>query len=117
MGSIARISTPPLGHGGPSLGFAPPPSSPQRAGQEGQADVHAVVDVGVVVGEFLVGVGDAEAGQGTVELAGTVLQVELVLVAAVDVDALQPAQVVGAALDHAHGVVGQPVLPALGDQL
>ncbi len=51
-----------------------------------QADVHPVVDAGVVVVEFLVAVPDAGLGEALREDARTVVDVVLVAPAAIDVN-------------------------------
>src|SRR6266550_3761503 len=68
-------------------------SAGQRLGEKRQALVHPVIDTGMVVGELLVAMRNAELVQPPHEPAGTVEQIELILLAAVDVERLQPAEV------------------------
>src|SRR5690606_7786040 len=88
----------------------------QRLGEEGQADVHAVVDARMVVGKFLVAMRYAARLQGPVDAAGAVEDVVLVLGAAIEEEALDAADGVGVGLDQAGGVPGEPVGPAFLDQ-
>ena len=69
-------------------------SAGQRLGKKRQALVHPVVDAGMVVEEFLVAMCNAELVQPPHESARTVKQIELVLFAAVDVESLEPAEIV-----------------------
>src|SRR5690242_7734292 len=64
-------------------------SSLQGSVQERQADIHPVVDVGVVVVELLVGVPDAVLGERLGEKPAAEVDVVLVAPAAVDIDASQ----------------------------
>ena len=68
-------------------------SGRQRLGEKRQALVHPVIDAGMVVGELLVAMRNAKLVQSTNEPTGTVKQIELILLAAVDVERLQPAQI------------------------
>src|SRR6266850_3172911 len=86
----------------------------EGAVEERQADVHAVVDVGVVVVELLVFVADAGAGEARGEDAAAVMDVELVAPAAIDVDAAQGLEVGAVALHEVAGVMPAPVRPAAG---
>jgi len=55
-------------------------------GEKRQALVHPVIDAGMVVGERLVTVRNAEFVQSPHEAASAIVQVELILLAAVDVE-------------------------------
>src|SRR3990170_4872580 len=68
---------------------APPSLRFESSIEKRQADVHPVVDVGVVVVEFLVSVADAGLGEPGGQDARAVVNVKLVAPAAVDVDAAQ----------------------------
>jgi hypothetical protein len=69
----------------------------------------------MVVGELLVAMRDAKLIQPPHEPAGTVEQVELILLAAVDVERLQPAEIVRLGFDRDDRVLPQPIRPALLD--
>jgi len=60
----------------------------ERLGEKRQALVHPVVDTGVVVGELLVAMRNAELVQPPHKPAGAVEQIELIIPAAVDVERL-----------------------------
>src|ERR1700726_4909039 len=70
------------------------PSAGQRLGEKRQALVHPVIDTGVVVGELLITTRNAKLVQPPHEPTGAVKQVELILLTAVDVKCLQPAEIV-----------------------
>src|SRR5690606_4278016 len=70
----------------------------QRFGEIGQAHIHAVIDAGVIVGEFLVAMGDALAVQFLVNAAGAVEDGVLVLGAAIEEEALQAGDIAGMGL-------------------
>jgi hypothetical protein len=80
-----------------------------------QADIHPIVDVGVVVVELLVGVADAGGGEAGGEEAGAVVAVVLVAPAAVDVDAAQGFQGGAVSGDEVDRVVPAPGATALLD--
>src|SRR5260370_856741 len=69
------------------------PSAGQRLGEKRQALVHPVIDTGVVVGELLIAMRNAKLVQPPHEPTSAVEQVELILLAAVDVKCLQPAEI------------------------
>ena len=71
----------------------------------------------MVVGELLVDVLDAKALERAVQPPCAVVQRELIAIAAIDVDAFQPPQVVGVCVGRQRGIPGQPGLPALLDEL
>jgi hypothetical protein len=89
----------------------------QRLGEKRQALVHPVIDTGMVVGELLVAMRNAEFVQAPHKPAGAVEQIELILLAAVDVERLQPAEIVRVGFDRNDRVVTQPVRPAFLDNL
>src|SRR5207244_10533193 len=86
----------------------------QRTVKKGKRHVHAVIDVGMIVVEFLVSVRDARLVQALREDARAVVDVELVAPAAVYVDAAQRPEVGLVALDEPHRVVPLPLPPAFG---
>ena len=53
--------------------------------EERQALVHPIIDTGMVVRELLVAMRDAKLVQPPHELSGTVKQVELIILTAVDI--------------------------------
>src|SRR5712691_8905916 len=63
-------------------------SAGQRLGEKRQALVHPVIDTGVVVGELLIAMRNAKLVEPPHEPTDTVQQIELILLAAVDVSAL-----------------------------
>ena len=71
----------------------------------------------MVVGELLVAMRDTKLVQPPHEPASTVQQIELILLAAVDVERLQPAEVIGLSFDHDDRVLPQPIRPAFLDDL
>ena len=82
-----------------------------------QADVHSVVDVGVIVVEFLIRVFDACSREALRQDARAIVDVILVAPAAVDVDAAHRLQVVPVLPDEIDWVVLAPFTPAPLDQL
>ena len=64
----------------------------QRAGLERQALVHPVIDRAMVVGKLLIAMGDIQPGQGAMQPSCAEDEMELVAVAAIDVERLQPAE-------------------------
>jgi hypothetical protein len=78
----------------PEIGLLLLVSGLQRPVEERQARVHPVIDVGVVVVEFLVGVADAGCGEPLRQDARAVVDVILVAPAAIDVNAAQRLEVV-----------------------
>jgi len=60
-------------------------SAGQRLGEKRQALVHPVIDTGVVVGKLLIAMRNAKLVQPPYEPTGTVEQVELIPLAAVDI--------------------------------
>src|SRR5262249_44166471 len=93
------------------------PSRLERAIEERQTHVHPVVDVRVIVVEFLVRVTDAGLRKSQRQEPRPVMDVVLVAPAAVDIDALERAQRPRIAADEQHWVVGEPALPARFYQL
>src|ERR1700751_782420 len=96
---------------------ATPGLAGQRLGEKRQALFHPVVDTGMVVWELLVAMRYAESVQAPHKPASAVEQIELILLAAVDVERLEPAQIVRLRLNRNDGVVPQPVRPAFLDDL
>src|SRR6266404_3664524 len=92
-------------------------SGGQRLGEKGQALVHPVIDTGMVVGELLIAMRNAKLVQPPHEPAGPVEQIELVLLAAVDVERLQPAEIVRRGFDRHYRVLPRPIRPAFLDNL
>jgi len=80
--------------------------------RNGQAAIHAVIDVGVVVVEFLVAVPDCGRGEARGQDARSVLDV-IRSRHRIDVDAAQRLQVVAVSRDEVDRVVPAPLLPAL----
>src|SRR5216683_2443192 len=93
------------------------PSAGQRLGEKRQALVHPVIDTGVVVGELLIAMRNAKLVEPPHEPTDTVQQIELILLAAVDVKCLQPAEIARLGSDRNHRVLPQPVRPAFLDNL
>src|SRR6266480_3552874 len=85
----------------------------QHTVKKGKRHVHPIIDVGMIVVEFLVSVGDARLVQALREDARAVVDVKLVAPAAVDVDAAQRLEVAPVALDEPHRVMTLPLSPAL----
>src|SRR3989440_778150 len=81
---------------------------PERLRQERQADVIAIVDVGVRVVELPVHMRDAPLPELLVQDPGAPDQVVLVLRPAVDVDEPQAAEPTGVPIDHVHGIPAPP---------
>jgi hypothetical protein len=80
----------------PSSGESSANRTRSRGGEaERQALVHPVIDTRMVVGKLLVAMGNAELVQPPHEPAGAVEQVELILLATVDVERLQATEIVG----------------------
>src|SRR5271165_1574519 len=73
--------------------------------RKGKLSSIPVIDTGMVVGELLVAMRNAKLAQPPHEPAGTVDQIELILLAAVDVERLQPAEIVRLGFDRNGGVV------------
>src|SRR6266436_1429999 len=71
----------------------------------------------MIVGELLVAMRNPELVQPPHESAGTVEQIELILLAAVDVERLQPAEIVRPGFDRNDRVLPQPIRPAFLDNL
>src|SRR6266436_7504116 len=84
-------------------------SAGERLGEKRQALVHPVIDSGMVVGELLVAVGNTKLVQPPHEPARAVEQIELILLAAVNVERLQPAEVVRVGFDRHCRVLAQPI--------
>src|SRR5215472_15543830 len=91
-------------------------SAIQRFDQERQTDIHPVIDAGMVVGKLFIAMRDRKVLQSPYESTRTVQQVELILVAAVDVKRLQAPEIVRVHLEGNHRIMPQPVRPALLDQ-
>src|SRR5690606_26998778 len=89
----------------------------QRLCQIGQAEIHAIVYPGMVVGELFIAVGDALGFEGAVDAAGAIENVVLILGAAFEMEGLELADGVKVLLDHQRRVPFEPVVPALGDEL
>src|ERR1700736_5370627 len=66
----------------------------------------------MVVGELLVAMRNAELVQPPHKPAGAVEQIELILLAAVDVERLQPAEIVRLGVDRNDRVLPRPIRPA-----
>ena len=71
----------------------------------------------MVVGELLVAMRDVEFLQSPHEPARAIQEVELIPLAAVDVERLQATQIVRLCFESDHGVVPQPIRPAFLDDL
>src|SRR5216683_5162098 len=102
-------------HGGGAIG--PYTSAGERLGEKRQALVHPVIDAGMVVGELLIAVRNAKLVEPPHEPARAIEQIELILLAAVDVERLQPAEVVRLGFDRDDRVVAPPIRPAFLDYL
>src|SRR6185503_8993404 len=89
----------------------------QRPVQEGQADFHPVIDVGMIVVVLLVGVRNARLRQPRRQDPRAVVNVVLVAPSAIDVDAGERFEVGIVLRDQIDRVLRQPLLPARGDQL
>src|SRR5256885_14586841 len=87
---------------------------PKRLRQERQADVIAIVDVGVRVVELPVHMRDAPLPELLVQDPGAPDQVVLVLRPAVDVDEPQATEPRCVPIDQVHGVPAPPTGPDLG---
>src|SRR5438132_6430085 len=71
----------------------------------------------MIVGKLLVAMRNAKLVQPSHEPTRTVEQIELILLAAVDVERLQPAEIVGLGFDRDYRVLAQPISPAFLDNL
>jgi|SRR5271170_6074953 len=71
----------------------------------------------MVVGELLAAVRDAKLVQTPHEPAGTVEQIELILLAAIDVERVQPPEIVGLSFDRDSRVLSHPICLTLLDDL
>ena len=71
----------------------------------------------MVVRELLVAMRDAKLVQPPYESTGTVKQIELIFVAAIDVKRLQPAEIVCLGFHRDDRVLPQPIRPAFLDDL
>jgi hypothetical protein len=69
----------------------------------------------MVVRELLVAMRDAKLVQPPHEPSGTVEQIELIFLAAVDVERLQPAEVVGLSFDRDDRILPHPICPPFLD--
>jgi hypothetical protein len=85
----------------------------QRLAEKRQALVHPIIDPRVVVGELLVAMRNPEFVQPSHEPAGAIEQIELILLAAVDVERLQPAEIVRVGFDRNDGILPQPNSPSV----
>src|SRR5690242_6428635 len=92
-------------------------SAGQRLGEKRQAHIHPVIDTGVVVGELLITMRNAKLVEPPDEPTGTVQQIELILLTAVDVKRLQPTEVARLGFDRNYRVLPQPIRPAFLDNL
>ena len=77
----------------------------------------AIIDTGVVVGKLLIAMRNAKLVQPPHEPTGTVEQVELIPLAAVDIKCLQPAEIARLGFDRNYRVLPQPIRPAFLDNL
>jgi hypothetical protein len=68
--------------------------------EKGQALVHPVIDTGMAVGELLVAMRNTKLVEPAHEPAGAVEQIELILLAAVDVERFQHAEIVRLSFDR-----------------
>jgi hypothetical protein len=96
--------------------LGPYTSAGQRLDEKRQALVHSVIDPAMVVGELLVAMRNAELVQPPHEPAGTVEQIELILLAAIDVERLQPAEIIRLDFDRNYRVrrqIARPLVSAL----
>src|SRR5262249_40301655 len=89
----------------------------ERAEEEGKAHIHAVVYVGMVVVELFVGMLDPRLRQALGQDARSIVNVELVAPAAVDIDALERLEIGTVGSDEMDGVVLEPIAPARPDRL
>ena len=80
-----------------------------------QAVVHPVIDSGMVVGELRVAMRDTKLVQPPNEPAGSVEQVELILLTAVNEERLQAAEILPLAFDRNDRALPYPVRPAVLD--
>src|SRR5215469_15987896 len=87
-------------------------SAGQRLGEKRQTDIHPVIDTSVVVGELFIAMRNAKLVEPAHEPTRTVQQIELILLAAVDVKCLQPTQVARLGFDCNYRVLPQPIRPA-----
>ena len=71
----------------------------------------------MIIGELLIAMGNAELVEAPHEPAGTVEQIELIIFAAIDVERLQPAEIVRLGFERDYGVLAQPIGPAFLDNL
>src|SRR6202051_2466178 len=71
----------------------------------------------MVVGELLIAMRNATLVEPPHEPTGTVQQIELILLAAVDVKCLQPTEVARPGFDRNYRVLPQPIRPAFLDNL
>jgi hypothetical protein len=97
--------------------LGPCASASQSPREKRQALVHPIIDRGMVVGELLVPMGNAKLVQPPHEPAGSVEQVELILLAAVNVQRLQPTEIARLGVDRDDRVLPQPIRPAFLDNL
>src|SRR5215472_56895 len=92
-------------------------STGQRLNEKGQTFVHPVVDSGMVVGELLVLMRDPKLFKSPYKPASTIEQVELIFLAAVDVERFQAAEIFRLRFDGDYRVLPQPICPARLDNL
>ena len=92
-------------------------SAGQRLGEKRQALVHSVIDTGVVVGKLLIAMRNAKLVQPPHEPTGSVEQVELIPLAAVDIKCLQAAEIARLGFERNYKVLPQPIRPAFLDNL
>src|SRR5690606_32531945 len=94
------------------MGMIVSPGSFQRSAEERQAPVHAMVDAGVAALELLVGVRHPGAFELPRQYAGAVVNVVLVVPAAVQIEALERLQARRVAAHQVDRVVTPPGPPA-----
>jgi hypothetical protein len=71
----------------------------------------------MVIGKLLVAMLDSEFVQPSHEPAGAIKRIELIVLAAVDVERLQPAKIIRLGFDRNDRVLPQPIRPAFLDDL
>jgi hypothetical protein len=71
----------------------------------------------MVVGELLVAMRNVKLVHPPREPAGTIEQVKLILLAAVDSEALQPAEIVRLGFERNYRILRKPIRPAFLDDL
>jgi hypothetical protein len=92
-------------------------SAAERLGEKRQALVHPVLDTAVVFGELLVAMRQWRALLAAARTWCAMEQIELILLAAIDVVRLQRPKIVRLGFDRHDRVVPQPIRPAFLDNL